>query len=179
MADNIPIIEIPKKNFSPILISIFCIGIIIFIIYTQCEVSNIKLKPKDASLVLIFLALIAYINNYQILFILLLGLFIFIYFSPDDYINKLISPFLKNKLPKSIIKKPKKVLIEEPVETTESPEQTFDNEITDVTLDTDIEIDDDIDTDIENVPEGDSDIEIEEPQNTNGDVYQSVKKKIN
>lgn len=86
-----------SKNFSPILISIFCIGIIFFILITQCEVSNIRLKPKDASLVLIFLALLAYINNYNWLFILLLGAFIFIYFAPNEYVNKIFSQFIKQK----------------------------------------------------------------------------------
>ena len=106
MTDN-NLIENTKKNISPILISVFCIGIIIFILFTQCEVSNVKLKPKDASLVLIFLALLAYINNYHILFIILLGVFMFLYFSPSDYVNKIFTPFLKKKQDvqtKSIIK---------------------------------------------------------------------------
>jgi len=124
-------IDIPKKNYGPVLISLFCVGIIIFILFTQCEVSNIKLKAKDASLVLIFLALLAYINNYQFLFLLLLGVFIFIYFAPNELINKLFAPFIKTKPMKSIIKKPK-----ENIEI-ETPELTTDNEIT---LDTDIEM---------------------------------------
>lgn len=159
----------PTSNkLSPILISIFCIGIIFFILFTQCEVSNIKLKPKDASLVLIFLALIAYINNYNLLFLVLLGTFIFLYFGNGEYINKLISGFFKkeNDKPKSIIKKPKKVRIEE--EHFETPEITIDTDLetttdNEITIDTDIDLDDNID----------------EPQNTNGDVYMMAKKQIN
>jgi len=153
-----------QNKFSPVLISIFCIGIIFFILFTQCEVSNIKLKPKDASLVLIFLALLAYINNYNVLFLMLLFSFIILYFSPEDYINKILSPFFKKDKPKSIIKKSKekKVRIEEEIPDIDietDVETTTDNEIT---IDTDIDLDDNID----------------EPINTDGDIYMSAKKEI-
>jgi len=178
MTENIPIIETTKKNYSPILISVFCIGIILFILFTQCEISNVKLKPKDASLVLIILALLAYINGYHLLFLLLLGVFIFIYFSPNDSINNLFLKFFnkEKKIEKplrSIMKKPKKVEIEDTVDTIEieTPDATTDNESTmdqepltdsEITLDTDIELDEDI----------------EEPHNTEGDYYMNIKKKI-
>lgn len=154
----------PKKSYSPILISIFCIGIILFILFTQCEVSNIKLKPKDASLILIILALLAYINNYQMLFLLLLGMFLFVYFAPNEMINKLFSPFIKKKEKKSIIKN--NIEIDDQI-SVDTPDMNTENEIT---LDTDIEIDDNID-DIEH-----SEVDIEGPEE---DLYLTAKKKIN
>lgn len=160
MADSLE----PKKSYSPILISIFCIGIILFILFTQCEVSNIKLKPKDASLILIILALLAYINNYQMLFLLLLGMFLFVYFAPNELINKLFSPFMKKKEKKSIIKK--NIEIDDQI-SVDIPDMNTDNEIT---LDTDIEIDDNID-DIEH-----NEVDIEGPEE---DLYLTAKKKIN
>jgi len=160
MADSLE----PKKNYSPILISIFCIGIILFILFTQCEVSNIKLKPKDASLILIILALLAYINNYQMLFLLLLGMFLFVYFAPNEMINKLFSPFIKKKEKKSIIKN--NIEIDDQI-SVDTPDMNTENEIT---LDTDIEIDDNID-DIEH-----NEVDIEGPEE---DLYLTAKKKIN
>jgi len=161
MADSLE----PKKNYSPILISIFCIGIILFILFTQCEVSNIKLKPKDASLILIILALLAYINNYQMLFLLLLGMFLFVYFAPNEMINKLFSPFIKKKEKKSIIKN--NIEIDDQI-SVDIPDMNTDNEIT---LDTDIEIDDNIEDDIEH-----SKVDVEGPEE---DLYLTAKKKIN
>lgn len=160
-----PIIE-KKTNstLTPVMVSIFCVGIILFILFTQCEISSIKLKPKDASLILIFLALVAYINQYHILFLVLLGTFIFIYFSPNDFINNIFSKFIKTK-PKSIIKKTKKVRIEP--EEILSPEITLETEgmsETEITLDTDIDID--------------IDDELDEPQNSKEDIYMNAKKEI-
>lgn len=155
-------IEVAPKKISPFLISIFCIGIILFILFTQCEVSNIKLKPKDASLILIFLALLAYINNNTKLFLFLLGSFLFIYFTPNNFVLNFLSKIIPEKKPKSIIKK--KVVIEDP-----NPENDYEDtesmggtEVTDITLDTDIELDD-----------------IAEPENIEEDPYLTAKKRIN
>ena len=79
-----------NSRISSVIVSIFCIGIIVFILFTQMEISTIKLKLKDASLILIFLALLVYINGYERLFLLLLLVFVIIYFTPNDYFNKFL-----------------------------------------------------------------------------------------
>ena len=111
-----------------IIISIFCIGIIFFIFMTRCKVAKIQLKMKDASLILIFFALLAYINGHEILFIILLISFAIIYFTPQHYFDKYLSNFLGKK-GKNI---PNKIHHEIPHENTIE------------TVDTDIEIDDNI-----------------------------------
>jgi len=124
-------------RFSPVIVSLICVGLILFILFTQCEVSSIRLKAKDASLVLIFLALLAYVNGYEVWFLVLLGVFVVIYFMPEGVINKAISPMVKKKG-----KKVKPRVKEEVYE--ETQEYTTDNEIT---------LDTDIDDEVENVYE--------------------------
>ncbi len=108
-----------------IIISMFCIGIIFFIFMTRCKVSKIQLKMKDASLILIFFALLAYINGHEYLFVFILLAFSIIYFTPQHYFDHYLSKFLG--------KKEKKVLHQEPLQ-----EPTIE------TIETDIEIDDNI-----------------------------------
>jgi hypothetical protein len=110
------------------MISIFCIGIIFFIFMTRCKVSKIQLKMKDASLILIFFALLAYINGHEYLFIILLFSFSIIYFTPQHYFESYLSKFLG--------KKDKKIEKEILKDTPQEP--TID------TIETDIEIDDNI-----------------------------------
>ena len=105
-----------------IIISMFCIGIIFFIFMTRCKVSKIQLKMKDASLILIFFALLAYINGHEYIFVFILLAFSIIYFTPQHYFDQYLSKFLG--------KKDKKILQQEPIKET--------------TIDTDIEIDDNI-----------------------------------
>lgn len=135
-----------KSKYRNVIVSLFCVGIILFILFTQCEVSNIRLKMKDASLILIFFALLAYINGYEKLFILLLVIFVLIYFTPQKYINKFFSPILKKSInqPKSIIKE--KSIPDDITEKT----YTTDNEIT---IDTDIDVYDDININMEEIDE--------------------------
>ena len=108
-----------------IIISMFCIGIIFFIFMTRCKVAKIQLKMKDASLILIFFALLAYINGHEYLFIILLLSFSIIYFTPQHYFDFYLSKFLgkkdKKKMPQDL---PQESTIE--------------------TIETDIEIDDNI-----------------------------------
>lgn len=111
-----------------IIISMFCIGIIFFIFMTRCKVAKIQLKMKDSSLILIFFALLAYINGHEILFIILLLSFAIIYFTPQNYFDKYLSKFLGKK-GKNI---PQKIL------------NDIQHENTIETIDTDIEIDDNI-----------------------------------
>jgi hypothetical protein len=108
-----------------IIISMFCIGIIFFIFMTRCKVSKIQLRMKDASLILIFFALLAYINGHEYLFVFILIAFSIIYFTPQYYFDHYLSKFLG--------KKEKKVLNQEPLQ-----EPTIE------TIETDIEIDDNI-----------------------------------
>jgi len=107
-----------------IIISMFCIGIIFFIFMTRCKVSKIQLKMKDASLILIFFALLAYINGHEYLFVFILLAFSIIYFTPQYYFDHYLSKFLG--------KKEKKIPKEPPQEPTIE------------TIETDIEIDDNI-----------------------------------
>jgi len=145
-----------NSRISSVIVSIFCIGIIIFILFTQMEISTIKLKLKDASLMLIFLALLVYINGYEKLFLVLLLVFVIFYFTPSEYINRLTSYFTQKK---SILKKVRviedKELEQEPDEEYEQDEQyedrdeyneeiddNYDNESqanTEITIDDDIE----------------------------------------
>jgi predicted membrane protein len=105
-----------NSRISSVIVSVFCIGIIIFILFTQMEISTIKLKLKDASLILIFIALLVYINGYEKLFLVLLLVFVIFYFTPSEYMNRIMSYFTQKK---SILKK---------VRVVEEPEQEPDEE---------------------------------------------------
>ena len=123
-----------------IIISMFCIGIIFFIFMTRCKVSKIQLKMKDASLILIFFALLAYINGHEYLFVFILLAFSIIYFTPQHYFDYYLSKFLGKKEKKS---HPQVSLQEPPQEPTIE------------TIETDIEIDDNITVDDESDQEPD------------------------
>ena len=118
----------------------FCIGIIFFIFMTRCKVSKIQLKMKDASLILIFFALLAYINGHEYLFVFILLAFSIIYFTPQHYFDYYLSKFLGKKEKKS---HPQVSLQEPPQEPTIE------------TIETDIEIDDNITVDDESDQEPD------------------------
>ena len=118
-----------------IIISIFCIGIIFFIFMTRCKISKIQLKMKDASLILIFFALLAYINGHEILFIILLLSFAIIYFTPANYFDQYLSNFLGKKGKNIPHKIPHEIPHDIPYENTIE------------TIETDIEIDDNITVD--------------------------------
>ena len=142
-----------NSRISSVIVSVFCIGIIIFILFTQMEISTIKLKLKDASLILIFLALLVYINGYEKLFLVLLLVFVIFYFTPSEYTNRIMSYFTQKK---SIVKKVRVVEEQEqeqepePEEEYEQEEQeeiddNYDNESqanTEITIDDDIENED-------------------------------------
>jgi hypothetical protein len=140
-----------NSRISSVIVSVFCIGIIIFILFTQMEISTIKLKLKDASLILIFIALLVYINGYEKLFLVLLLIFVIFYFTPSEYMNRLISYFTQKK---SILKKVR-VVEEQEQEPDEEYEQEYqeedqeqyeidDNYDTESQANTEITIDDDI-----------------------------------
>ncbi len=78
-----------------IIISIFCIGIIFFIFMTRCKVSKIQLKMKDASLILIFFALLAYINGHEYLFIFILLAFIPLAFQAEALLQTLLAAHIR------------------------------------------------------------------------------------
>ena len=139
-----------NSRISSVIVSIFCIGIIIFILFTQMEISTIKLKLKDASLMLIFLALLVYINGYEKLFLVLLLVFVIFYFTPSEYVNRIMSYFTQKK---SILKKVRviedKELEQEPEEYEQNDEEEYQDEYQDETdnesqANTEITIDDDI-----------------------------------
>lgn len=137
-----------NSRISSVIVSIFCIGIIVFILFTQMEISTIKLKMKDASLILIFLALLVYINGYEKLFLFLLLIFVIFYFTPSDYFNNIMSYFTQKK---SILKKVRVVEEVEP-ESEPEPEQEqeeyqedeYTEQDTESQANTEITIDDDI-----------------------------------
>ena len=128
----------------------FCIGIIFFIFMTRCKVSKIQLKMKDASLILIFFALLAYINGHEYLFVFILLAFSIIYFTPQHYFDHYLSKFLG--------KKDKEIHKEPPQEPTIE------------TIETDIEIDDNITIDEQ------EDQEIEQTQEQEHDQKQTNQK---
>jgi hypothetical protein len=113
------------------------------------EISTIKLKMKDASLILIFLALLVYINGYEKLFLVLLLIFVIFYFTPSDYFNNIMSYFTQKK---SILKK---VRVIEDIEPEPEPEQEqqeyeedeYTEQDTESQANTEITIDDDIEND--------------------------------
>ena len=124
-----------------IIISMFCIGIIFFIFMTRCKVAKIQLKMKDASLILIFFALLAYINGHEYLFIILLLSFSIIYFTPQHYFDDYLSRFLGVKNKK---KSTKEIIIESSQENTIETIETND---TDIDIDDNITIDEQQDQD--------------------------------
>jgi len=122
------------------------------------EISTIKLKLKDASLILIFFALLVYINGYEKLFLALLLVFVIFYFTPSHYVNRITSYFTQKK---SILKKVRVVEEQEQEPDPEEYEQdiqeeyqeedqeeiddNYDNESqanTEITIDDDIENED-------------------------------------
>lgn len=111
-----------NSRISSVIVSIFCIGIIIFILFTQMEISTIKLKLKDASLILIFIALLVYINGYEKLFLVLLFVFVIFYFTPSEYTNKIMSYFIQKK---SILKK---VRVVEDKESEQEPDEEYEQD---------------------------------------------------
>lgn len=128
-----------NSRISSVIVSVFCIGIIIFILFTQMEISTIKLKLKDASLILIFLALLVYINGYEKLFLVLLLVFVIFYFTPSEYTNRIMSYFTQKK---SILKKVRVVEEQEPEQ---EPDEEYEQEEQDEDEDQE-EIDDNYDT---------------------------------
>lgn len=161
-----------NSRISSVIVSVFCIGIIIFILFTQMEISTIKLKLKDASLILIFIALLVYINGYEKLFLVLLLVFVIFYFTPSEYTNRIMSYFTQKK---SILKKVRvveeqeqeKEPEQEPDEEYEQEEQEEDQEEIDDNYDTESQANTEItiDDDIEN-----EDIQINKiSQNNNND----------
>ena len=155
-----------NSRISSVIVSVFCIGIIIFILFTQMEISTIKLKLKDASLILIFIALLVYINGYEKLFLVLLLVFVIFYFTPSEYMNRLMSYFTQKK---SILKKVRVVeeQEQEPDEEYEQEEQEQDQDEIDDNYDTESQANTEItiDDDIEN-----EDIQINKiSQNNNND----------
>ena len=123
----------------------FCIAVIFFIFMTRCKVAKIQLKMKDASLILIFFALLAYINGHEYLFVMLLLAFSIIYFTPQHYFDSYLSKFLG--------KKEKKISLQEPPQ-----EPTIE------TIETDIEIDDNITIDEQDDHDNDQDREQDHEQ---------------
>jgi hypothetical protein len=132
-----------------IIISMFCIGIIFFIFMTRCKVSKIQLKMKDASLILIFFALLAYINGHEYLFVFILLAFSIIYFTPQHYFDHYLSKFLGKKEKKSHSHVP----LQEPPQ-----EPTIE------TIETDIEIDDNITVDEQDYQDNEPDQEPDQEQ---------------
>ncbi len=92
---------------------------------------------KDASLILIFFALLAYINGHEYLFVFILLAFSIIYFTPQHYFDSYLSKFLG--------KKDKKNIYQEPLQ-----EPTIENSETDIEIDDNITIDEQEDQEQEN-----------------------------
>lgn len=127
-------------TWFPNLINIVGIIVVIVIFFTQSEKSSIKLKAKDASLILVLLAFMAYINGYEKLFILFLVSFLIIYFLPMEKISNL---FGKNK--KKVVRRIRRIDPEEYEQEPEQEQEVYDEmesqSENEITLDTDIEED--------------------------------------
>lgn len=123
------------KWMSMVVIAVSVI-IVLLIFFTQCEFSNIRLKPKDASLILVILAFLAYINGFEKVFIGLLISFIIIYFTPNEKISKFFSGIFQKNSNEKERRFPKKVRRLEEENSINSEEVYSENEIT---LDTDID----------------------------------------
>lgn len=127
-------------TWFPNLINIVGIIVVIIIFFTQSEKSSIKLKAKDASLILVLLAFMAYINGYEKLFILFLVSFLIIYFLPMEKISNLFS---KNK--KKVVRRIRRIDPEEYEQEQEQEQEVYDEmesqSENEITLDTDIEED--------------------------------------
>jgi len=127
-------------TWFPNLINIVGIIVVIIIFFTQSEKSSIKLKAKDASLILVLLAFMAYINGYEKLFILFLVSFLIIYFLPMEKISNL---FGKNK--KKVVRRIRRIDPEEYEQVPEQEQEVYDEmesqSENEITLDTDIEED--------------------------------------
>ena len=127
-------------TWFPNLINIVGIIVVIIIFFTQSEKSSIKLKAKDASLILVLLAFMAYINGYEKLFILFLVSFLIIYFLPMEKISNLFS---KNK--KKVVRRIRRIDPEEYEQEPEQEQEVYDEmesqSENEITLDTDIEED--------------------------------------
>ena len=143
-----------------ITISLLCIAIITIIFFSQYDIHNLNLEPKDASIILLVLAFIAYINKYEKLFLLFLGIFILIYFIPNEKINSFIKPifdkftnYKESFTSTTSTKKPKektknKKLKAKIIEDTDNDDEAIDNiENNEITIDDQISILDDIETD--------------------------------
>ena len=75
-----------------ITISLLCIAIITVLFFTQYDIKKLNFEPKDASIILLVLAFVAYVNKYEKLFLLFLGIFILIYFIPLEKLKSFIQP---------------------------------------------------------------------------------------
>lgn len=113
---------------NSILISVLCVMVAIFIFYTQSDFSSIKIPNKDASLILLVFGILAYVNKHEILFLILLVLFMIIYFIDANKIKGYLNPIFKVFSDKKEEKKVKENKIINEIETTVNTENT--NEFT-------------------------------------------------
>lgn len=90
-----------------IIISLVCIGVIGFIIFTQCNIKKLEFKSKDLSLIILVFSFILYINGFEKLFLLFLLGFIIIYFVPIKNLKNLYLKMSNNE-EENIEKKVKK-----------------------------------------------------------------------
>ena len=80
-----------------IIISLVCIGVIGFIIFTQCNIKKLEFKSKDLSLIILVFSFILYINGYEKLFLIFLVGFIIIYFVPIKNLKNIYSKISNNE----------------------------------------------------------------------------------
>ena len=107
-----------------IIISLVCIGVIGFIIFTQCNIKKLEFKSKDLSLIILVFSFILYINGYEKLFLIFLLGFIIIYFVPIKNLQNLYLKISKKEVDEEKkIKKDKKKKKDEKKEEIEKKEE--------------------------------------------------------
>jgi hypothetical protein len=93
------------NNYSNMVITLLCVGIITLLFFTSFNFKNLNFSPKDLALLLLLFAFLFYVNGYDKMFILSSCLFIVFYFVPQEKLESLYSQYLQNHIEK--ISKPR------------------------------------------------------------------------
>ena len=93
------------NNYSNMVITLLCVGIITLLFFTSFNFKNLNFSPKDLALLLLLFAFLFYVNGYDKMFILSSCLFLVFYFVPHEKLKSLYSQYLQNHVEK--ISKPR------------------------------------------------------------------------
>lgn len=93
------------NNYSNMVITLLCVGIITLLFFTSFNFRNLNFSPKDLALLLLLFAFLFYVNGYDKMFILSSCLFLVFYFVPQEKLGSFYSQYLQNHVEK--ISKPR------------------------------------------------------------------------